>query len=77
MDFIVKLPLLKDPLTGTPYDSILVVNDRLTKYIHLIPYKEASNAEALTYAFIRDVVANHGTPDEIITDRGTMLTSQF
>jgi hypothetical protein len=77
MDFIVKLPLSKDPLTGTAFDSILVVNDRLTKFARLIPYKEASNAEALAYAFMKEVVANHGTPDEIITDRGTVLTSQF
>ena len=74
MDFIVKLPLLKDPLTGTSYDSILVVNDRLTKYVHLILYKEASNTKVLVYSFIRDVVTNHGTLDKIIIDRGTILT---
>jgi hypothetical protein len=52
IDFIVKLPPLKDPLTGIVYDSILVMNNRLTKFVRLILYKEASNVEALTYAFI-------------------------
>jgi hypothetical protein len=77
IDFIVKLPPLKDPLTGTVYDSILVMNNRLTKFARLIPYKEASNTEALAYAFMREVIVNHGTLNKIITDRGTTLTSQF
>jgi hypothetical protein len=68
IDFIVKLPPLKDPLTGTAYDSILVINNRLTKFVRLILYKEASNTEALAYTFIREVIVNHGIPNEIITD---------
>ncbi|OBT81095.1 hypothetical protein VE02_10352 [Pseudogymnoascus sp. 03VT05] len=52
LDFIVKLPLSKDPLTGVEYDSILVITERLMKYGKFIPYLEASNAEALAYTFI-------------------------
>jgi hypothetical protein len=77
LDFIIKLPLSKEPLTGVSYDSILVIVDRLTKYAHLIPYKEASNAEDLVYTFIKTIIAQHGTLDEIILDRGTVFTSQF
>ena len=77
LDFIVKLPASKEPLTGVSYDSILVIVDRLTKYTHLIPYKEASTAEDLAYTFIKTIIANHGMPGEIISDRGTLFTSQF
>jgi hypothetical protein len=52
IDFIIKLPPLKDPLTGIVYNSILVINNRLTKFVRLILYKEASNTEALAYTFI-------------------------
>jgi len=52
LDFIVKLPLLKDPLIGVEYDSILVITDRLTKYGYFIPYLEASDAKALAYTFL-------------------------
>jgi len=52
LDFIVKLPLLKDPLTGVEYDSILVIIERLTKYGYFIPYLEASDVEALAYTFL-------------------------
>ena len=31
MDFITKLPLSKDSVTGVEYDSILTIVDRLTK----------------------------------------------
>jgi len=52
LDFIVKLPLLKDPLTGVEYDSILVIMERLTKYGYFIPYLEVSDAKALAYTFL-------------------------
>uniref|UniRef100_A0A8H7KFJ6 RNA-directed DNA polymerase n=1 Tax=Bionectria ochroleuca TaxID=29856 RepID=A0A8H7KFJ6_BIOOC len=76
-DHIVKLPKSKEPMTGVEYDSILVVIDRLTKYGHFIPYKEASSAEDLAYQFLRHVVSHHGLPDEIISDRGTTFASKF
>ena len=36
MDFVVGLPLLKDPITGLEYDSICVVTDRFTKYAYIV-----------------------------------------
>jgi hypothetical protein len=77
MDFIVKLPLSKDPVTGVKYDSILNINDRLTKAAEFIPYKESSNAEQLAHVILRELVARHGLPREIITDRGSVFTSKF
>jgi hypothetical protein len=77
LDFITKLPKSKEPLTGISYDSILVIVDRLTKYTHLVPYKEASTAEELAYTFMKTIIAQHGTPDEIISDRDKLFTSQF
>ena len=77
MDFIVKLPLSKDPLTGVEYDSILVITERLTKYGYFIPYLEASDAKALAYTFLRVIIANHGLLEEIILDRDKLFTSKF
>ena len=59
MDFIVKLLLLKESIIETKYDSLLVIIDKLTKYIYFIPYKEANNAEEIAYAFLKIVVAQH------------------
>ena len=45
MDFIVKLPKSENYITGILYDSILVVVDKLTKYLYLILYKKISNVK--------------------------------
>jgi RNase H-like domain found in reverse transcriptase/Reverse transcriptase (RNA-dependent DNA polymerase)/Integrase zinc binding domain len=76
-DFITKLPPSKEPLTGATFDSILVVNDTLTKFARFIPYKEASTAKELAYAFYKHVVSEHGLPETIISDRDKLFTSQF
>ena len=77
LDFIVKLPESRKPGTKETYDSILVITDKFTKYGHFIPYQEASSAETLAYVFLQHIVANHGLPENIISDRGTTFTSTF
>jgi hypothetical protein len=77
LDFIVKLPLSKEALTGVTYNSILIVTDRLIKYAHFIPYKEDSTAEELVYTFNRNVIANHGIPKEIISNKNKLFISNF
>ena len=59
------------------YDSILVIVDTLTKYAYLEPYKEAFTAEDLVYIFNKIVIARHGIPDKIVSDRDKLFTSQF
>ena len=76
-DFIVKLPASKEPMTQVVYDSIWVVTCRTTKYGHFVPYKESSDATELAYAFMRNIVSQHGLPDEIISDRDKLFTSKF
>ena len=77
MDFIVKLPTSKEPGTGQVCDSILVIVDRLTKYAYFIPTKESIQAQDMAYLVLRTLLANHQTPREIVTDRGTLFTSTF
>jgi len=44
MDFIIKLSESKDPVTGGTFNSIIVIIDKLMKYVILIPYKETYKA---------------------------------
>ena len=76
-DFIVKLPKSKDPMTGVEYNSILVIVERLTKYMILVLYHKSSTAEQLAYAFIKEVVSQHRLPEEILSDRDKLFTSKF
>jgi hypothetical protein len=77
LDFIVKLLLLKEVLTGVIYDLILVVTDRLIKYAYFISYKEGSTIEELAYTFNRNIIINYGIPKEIISDRNKLFISNF
>ena len=61
LDFITKLPLLKEPLIGISYDSILVIIDSLTKFTYLKLYKEVSTIEDLAYIFNKVVITRPRT----------------
>jgi hypothetical protein len=75
LDFVIKLLLSRDPIIGIEYDSILVVTDRLTKYTYIILYLEASMAENLAYVFLRIIIANYSTLEEMISDRNKLFIS--
>jgi hypothetical protein len=75
LDFVVKLLLSRDLITGIEYDFILVVTDRLTKYTYIILYLEASIAEDLVYMFLRVIVANYSALEEMISDRNKFFIS--
>ncbi|RAL58209.1 hypothetical protein DID88_002312 [Monilinia fructigena] len=62
-DFVVKLPLSKDPTTGIEYDAILNVVDRLTKFAYMIPFKETWDAEQLAYVFLRGIYKSNSLKD--------------
>jgi hypothetical protein len=62
LDFIIKLLLFKELIIGVIYNSIIVITDRLTKYVYFIFYFESFLAEDLAYIFYKYVIANHGFP---------------
>jgi hypothetical protein len=77
MDFIVKLPVSKDSLARTSFDSIFIVVDRLTKWAHFIPCNEGMDAEQLATLFIQHIFSLHGLPLSIVSDRDPLFTSRF
>jgi hypothetical protein len=77
LDFIVKLLLLKEAIIEVIYDLVLIIINRLIKYAHFIFYRKGSTAEDLVYDFNRNVIANHGIPEEIINNRDKLFTSKF
>ena len=70
-DFIVKLPV------SNGYDSIMVVIDKNTKLDHFIPTNESVNSQDTTKLFLQHVWRYHGTPEEVISDRGPVFVSKF
>ena len=75
LDFINKLLLLKEPLIGITYDSILVIMDSLTKFVYLKLYKEASTIEDLVYIFNKVVITRHSILDKLVSNRDKLFIS--
>nr|GEV59492.1 putative reverse transcriptase domain-containing protein [Tanacetum cinerariifolium] len=72
MDFITKLPR-----TRSGRDSIWVIVDRLTKSAYFLAIREDYKTEKLARLYINEIVARHGVPVSIISDRDSYFTSRF
>ena len=57
IDFVVKLSKSTDPATKVVYNSILVVVDKLTKYTHLVSWKESETTNKLTSVLLKELVS--------------------
>jgi hypothetical protein len=77
MDFITKLPKSQDPLTGTEYDSIMVIIEQATRWTYFLPYLESSGADQTAYTVLRYPISEHGIPEKIISDRDPKFVSKF
>jgi len=71
MDFIMDLP------KSEGNDAILIVIDRLTKMAHFLPCTKEINAQQFSELFMREIFRLHGLPKDIITDRGSIFTSDL
>ncbi|GJT46200.1 putative reverse transcriptase domain-containing protein [Tanacetum coccineum] len=72
MDFITKLPRTK-----SWHDAIWVVVDRLTKSAHFLAIREDYSMEKLMRLYTDEIVARHGVPMSIISDRDARFTSRL
>ncbi|KAJ9544144.1 hypothetical protein OSB04_023851 [Centaurea solstitialis] len=72
MNLITKLPR-----TSRNVDAIWVIVDRLTKSAHFIAINESSSSEKLADIYVKEIVARHGVPVTIISDRDVRFTSRF
>jgi len=75
MDFITDLP--PSMLDACVYDSILVIVDRCTRWAMYIPVNKTITASELAQVFYSKWVAMYGLPDGIVSDRGSVFTSDY
>jgi len=75
MDFITDLPPGK--YHGEVVDSILVVVDRYTKMVVYIPTTKRCTSVELAKLLIQDIVRRYSVPEGIVTDRGSIFTSEY
>nr|GEV69098.1 putative reverse transcriptase domain-containing protein [Tanacetum cinerariifolium] len=70
MDFVTK-----SPRTSSGHDTIWVIVDRLTKSAYFLPMRE--DMDRLARLYLNEIVARHGVPISIISDRDSRFTSRF
>ena len=70
-DLITQLP------KSAEFDAILVVVDRLTKQAHFLPTTSEVDAAGIADLFISAIWKLHGTPKEVISDRGPQFAAKF
>lgn len=69
MDFIMGLH------SSGHYNSILVVIDKLSKYMHFIPMHHPFTTQVVADAFLNTVYKLHGLPLSVVPDRDHIFTS--
>ncbi|GJX54690.1 putative reverse transcriptase domain-containing protein [Tanacetum coccineum] len=63
--------------TSSGHDAIWVIVDRLTKSAHFLPMREDYKMDRLARLYLNEIVARHGVPISIISDRDSRFTSRF
>uniref|UniRef100_A0A2N9HZR1 Reverse transcriptase n=1 Tax=Fagus sylvatica TaxID=28930 RepID=A0A2N9HZR1_FAGSY len=71
MDFIEGLP------KSNKQNVILVVVDRLTKFVHFMALAHPYTAAKVADLFMKNVFKLHGMPTSIVSDRDTAFTANF
>jgi len=71
MDFIMGLP------EAQGYNAILVVYDRFTKQVHIIPTTKKTNSLGLAHLYRDHVWKLHGLPNMVISNHGPQFVSEF
>lgn len=72
MDFIGPLPK-----TARGYDAIMVIVERVARWVYYIPVKITHTAQDIFALLNARVLASHGVPSSIISDRDSRFTSHF
>ncbi|GKG58539.1 putative reverse transcriptase domain-containing protein, partial [Tanacetum coccineum] len=72
MDLVIKFPR-----SGSGYDAIWVIVDRLTKSAHFLPIREDYKTEKLSRIYINEIVEGHGVLVSIISDQDGRFASHL
>ena len=77
MNFIIKLPKSTNLAIKKRYNSILVMIDKLIKYLYIIACKEKFIAKQLRYIVLNRLIKYHNISKELISDRDKLFTSNY
>jgi Integrase zinc binding domain/Chromo (CHRromatin Organisation MOdifier) domain/RNase H-like domain found in reverse transcriptase/Integrase core domain len=76
MDFMMGMPETQDPVSGKSVKQILVVVDRFSKQVILIPIRKDADTEEVIELLWRYIFSVFGIPLTITTDRDKIFRSE-
>nr|GEU79223.1 putative reverse transcriptase domain-containing protein [Tanacetum cinerariifolium] len=80
VDPTLQVPLDKirvDAKTSSGHDTLWVIMDRLTKFAYFLPMHKDYKMDRLDRLYLNEIIARHGVPILIISNRDNPFTSRF
>jgi RNase H-like domain found in reverse transcriptase/Integrase zinc binding domain len=75
LDFLTGIPPSR--WRGKVYDAILVIVEMMTKFTIYLPCSKTIDAPELADMFYERVIPQFGMPENLVSDRGSLFTSDF
>ncbi|KAM9969356.1 hypothetical protein ACTFIR_001190 [Dictyostelium discoideum] len=73
----ITMDFLNLPTTESGMDQVLVIVDRLSKMVRIIPCKKTITSAEVAEIFWRKIVCNFGLPLSIVSDNDKLFTSEL
>jgi len=77
MNFIIKLLKLTNLAIEDKYNLILVMINKLIKYLHIIACKEKFIVEQLKYIVLNRLIRYHNILKELTSNKDKLFTSNY
>ena len=77
MNFIIKLSKSKNATIKEEYNTIFIIVNWLTKYSHIIVFKEKYTVEQLRHIVMNRLIRYHEISKKIISNRDKLFTSNY
>src|SRR5260370_12683475 len=74
---VISVDMIRELLDSKGYNAILVVVDRLSKWIHTVPTVTSLDSAGVAQLFLEHVWRHHGLPEEVISDHRPAFVSNF
>ena len=77
IDFIIKLPKLKDPIIDVSYNLALVLVDQFTKFAKFVLQNKNQLVEKLVYIVLRYIIVDYNLLDIFVIDWDRLFILKF
>ena len=77
MNFITDLPLSKEEPDSIVFNALLVVMDHHMKMTHYTLMRKTLISKRFTSLLLQDIIKLHRVSEQIVSDQGSLFTSDF